>query len=132
MENFGPSYTPFFPGVPAPAGSNEGFACASDPPDGGSPFSGCNVPLQYYEYHTNPERWSDELRLLSKPGGRFHWLGGLYWEKTVDKNSGSTYYNPGLKPQGTLFQYYLAYYGQTASSLPPGIWYSYTTRSDYL
>ena len=34
------------------------------------------MPTQYYEYHTNPERWSDELRLVSKPGGRFHWLGG--------------------------------------------------------
>ena len=33
----------------------------------------------------------------SKPGGRFHWLGGLYWEKTRDKNSGSTYYMPGLQ-----------------------------------
>ena len=41
-----------------------------------APYTGCKVPLQYYEYHTNPERWSDELRLASKPGGRFHWLGG--------------------------------------------------------
>ncbi len=128
MENFS------HPDFGLQPGFVESLACDTGPHYSAptEPFSGCNVPLQYYEYHTNPERWSDELRLLSKPGGRFHWLAGLYWEKTVDKNSGSTYYNPGLKPQGSLFQYYLAYYGQTASSLPPGIWYSYTTRSDYL
>ena len=66
---------------------------------GTGPYSGCNVPLQFYEYHTNPERWSDELRLASKPGGRFHWLAGLYWEKTIDKNSSNTYYMPGLQYQ---------------------------------
>jgi outer membrane receptor protein involved in Fe transport len=132
MENFAPSYTPFFPPFGAPAGSNEGFACASDPAYGGTPFTGCNVPLQYYEYHTNPERWSNELRLASKPGGRFHWLGGLYWEKTLDKNSGSTYYMPGLQTNGAAFLYENSYNGTIGSSLPPGQWYAYTTRSDYL
>lgn len=132
MENFAPSYTPFFPGVLAPAGSQEGFTCASDPAYGGTPFTGCNVPLQYYEYHTNPERWANELRLASKPGGRFHWLGGLYWEKTRDKNSGSTYYMPGLQTNGAAFLYENSYNGTIGSSLPPGEWYAYTTRSDYL
>jgi len=132
MENFAPSYTPFFPPFGAPAGSNEGFACASDPAYGGTPFTGCNVPLQYYEYHTNPERWSNELRLASKPGGRFHWLGGLYWEKTLDKNSGSTYYVPGLQTNGAAFLYENSYNGTIGPSLPPGQWYAYTTRSDYL
>ncbi len=42
----------------------------------GRPYTGCNVPTQSYEYHTNPERWSDELRLASKTGGRLHWLRG--------------------------------------------------------
>jgi iron complex outermembrane receptor protein len=132
MENFAPSYTPFFPGVLAPPGSNEGFTCQSDPAYGGTPFTGCSVPLQYYEYHTNPERWSNELRLASKPGGRFHWLGGLYWEKTRDKNSGSTYYMPGLQTNGAAFLYENSYNGTVGSSLPPGQWYAYTTRSDYL
>ncbi|MFZ0009620.1 MAG: TonB-dependent receptor [Steroidobacteraceae bacterium] len=113
-------------------GTQEGFTCQSDPFYGGTPFTGCKVPLQYYEYHTNPERWSDELRLVSKPGGRFHWLVGTYWEKTRDKNSGSTYFMPGLQTNGAAFQYENAYYGTTGSSLPPGQWYSYTTRSDYL
>jgi iron complex outermembrane recepter protein len=113
-------------------GAQEGFTCLNDPVYGTGPYTGCKVPLQYYEYHTNPERWSDELRLVSKPGGRFHWLVGTYWEKTRDKNSGSTYFMPGLQPSGAAFQYENAYYGTTGSSLPPGQWYSYTTRSDYL
>ena len=113
-------------------GSTESFTCLNDPLFGGMPYTGCNVPVQFYEYHSNPERWSDELRLASKPGGSFHWLTGLYWEKTRDKESGSTFFTPGLQTQGAAFQYENAYYGTTASSLPPGIWYAYRTRSDYL
>ncbi|HET9390644.1 MAG TPA: TonB-dependent receptor [Steroidobacteraceae bacterium] len=114
-------------------GAREGFTCLNDPTYGTSTtFVGCNVPLQFYEYHTNPERWSNEIRLLSKPGGRFHWLGGFYWEKTVDKNSGSTYFMPGLRTDGAAFQYYNNYYETTGSSLPPGELYAYQTRSDYL
>jgi iron complex outermembrane receptor protein len=131
MENFAPSYTPFFP-TGAPAGSQEGFTCLSDPAYGNTAFTGCNSPLQFYEYHTNPERWSNELRLVSKPGGRFHWLTGLYWEKTRDKNSGSTYYMPGLRTDSAAFLYENSYYGTTGSTLPPGVWYAYTERSDYL
>ena len=127
-------------------GSQQGFACLNDPVYGGTvvdngdgtthfsgaPYAGCNVPVQYFEYHTNPERWSNEIRLASKPGGRFHWLGGLYWEKTRDKNSGSTYYMPGMQVNGAAFQNYAnTYYGTTVSSLPPGTWYAYQTRSDY-
>jgi iron complex outermembrane recepter protein len=125
MQNYNPAGANGFPGM------QEGFACTDDPYYG-SGFSGCGVPLQYYEYHTNPERWSNELRLASKAGGRFHWLAGLYWEKTRDKNSGSTYYIPALKTNGPAFQYYEALYGTSASSLPPGVWYAYMTRSDYL
>jgi iron complex outermembrane recepter protein len=121
-------------------GSQEGFACQTDPfysllltkGAASHPYSGCSPPLQYYEYHTNPERWSNELRLSSKNGGRFHWLAGLYWEKTRDKNSGSTYFMPGLKTGGDAFAYENYYYGTTGTSLPPGVWYAYTTRSDYL
>jgi len=78
-------------------GANEGFTCVNDPVYGTGPYTGCKVPIQYYEYHTSPQRWSNELRLASKPGGRFHWLGGLYWERTEDKFSGSTYFMPGLR-----------------------------------
>jgi outer membrane receptor protein involved in Fe transport len=112
-----------------PAGYPEALACDTGPTKTNptQPYTGCNVPIQYYEYHTNPERWSNELRLGSKPGGRLHWLGGLYWEKTRDKNSGSTYYIPGLKYGGEAFQYYAA-----SPFLPPGVWYGGQERSDYL
>jgi iron complex outermembrane recepter protein len=115
-------------------GANEGVTCTNDPVYGTGPYTDCNVPIQTYEYHTNPERWSNEIRLSSKTGGRFHWLGGFYWEKTRDKNSGSTYYMPGLRYDSPAFQYY-NYYNGTApgsTSLPAGQWYGYTTRSDYL
>lgn len=114
-------------------GSQQAFTCLSDPVYGSSgSYQGCNVPVQFYEYHSNPERWSNELRIASKPGGRAHWLAGLYWEKTRDKDSGSTFYLPGLRTDGAAFQYYESLYGTTGSSLPPGIWYAYRTRSDYL
>ena len=116
-------------------GANEGVTCANSPPPlGTGPYTDCAVPIQYYEYHTNPERWSNELRLASKPGGKFHWLVGLYTEKTRDKNSGSTYFMPGLRTDSPAFQYYNAYNGTAPgfTSLPPGIWYGYQTRSDYL
>jgi iron complex outermembrane receptor protein len=126
IENYGG----FF-GVP---GSNEGVTCQNDPVYGTGPYTGCNVPIQYFEYHTNPERWSNELRLASKPRGRFHWLGGLYWEKTQDKNSGSTYYMPGLRTDSPAFQYYNAYNSTPpgSTSLPAGEWYAYQTISNYL
>ncbi len=131
IQNFGGYF-----GVP---GANEGFACQSDPvygPYEGTPaaYTGCKVPLQSLETHSNPQRWSDEVRLQSKEGGRFHWLGGLYWEKTVDRNSGQTYYMPGLNTSGAAFEYYNALNGAApgATSLPPGVIYAYTERSDYL
>jgi outer membrane receptor protein involved in Fe transport len=133
MENFAPSYTPYFPNG-APAGSQQGFTCLHDPAYGGVPFSGCGVPLQYYEYHTNPERWSNELRFNSKSGGRWHWVAGLYWEKTRDKNSGSTYYMPNQNYYGDAWHYQNSVYYTPlgSSSLPPQVWYAYTSRSDYL
>ena len=112
-------------------GAQEGFTCLNDPVYGDGPYTGCAAPTQSYEYHTNPERWSDELRLTSKKGGRLHWLVGAYWEKTRDKNSGSTYYIPGLNYNGAAWNYY-NYSGSPTGSLPAGVWYAYTTRSDYL
>jgi outer membrane receptor protein involved in Fe transport len=114
-------------------GTQEGFTCLTDPYYGaGSPYSGCNPALQYYSYNLNPERYSNELRLSSKPGGHFHWLAGLYWERTTDKNYSNTYYMPGLQPNGQAFQSYLSYYGLTQPSLPAGEWYTYTETSHIL
>jgi outer membrane receptor protein involved in Fe transport len=113
-------------------GTQEGFTCLNDPYYGGGPFTGCNAPTQFYSYIINPQRWSDELRLSSKEGGRFHWLAGLYWEKTVDRDYSNTYYMPGLQYQGAAFQYYLNYYQLSGPSLPAGQWYSYTETSTEL
>ncbi len=113
-------------------GAQEGLTCQNDPVYGTGPYSGCKSPNQSYEYHTNPTRESNELRLQSKPGGRFHWLGGLYWERTTDKQSGSTYYIPNLNYSGKAFQKFLGYYYNQYATLPKGEWYAYTERSDYL
>ena len=115
-------------------GTQEGFTCLNDPYFGDPTlgYQGCKPALQYYSYNISPERWSNELRLASKAGGRFHWLAGLYWERTTDKSYNNTYYMPGLQYQGAAFQSYLSYYGLTQPPLPPGVWYAYTERSDYL
>ena len=107
-------------------GTQEGFTCLNDPYFGGGSFTGCNPATQFYSYNVNPQRWSNELRLSSKPGGRFHWLVGGYWQRTDDRNSSSTYYMPGLQYKGAAFQYYLSSYELTQASLKPGVWYSYT------
>lgn len=112
-------------------GTAEGYTCLDDPYYGTS-YQGCKPPTQYYDYIINPTRTSYEIRLASKPGTRFHWLGGFYWEKTSDKNYSNTYFVPNLVYQGTAFQAALASYYLTQPTLPPGVWYSYTERSDEL
>ncbi len=109
-------------------GTAEGFYCQNDPYYG-TAYKGCNPALQYYTYNINPERWSNELRLSSKPGGRLHWLGGLYWQNTIDSNFNNTYYSPGLVYSGAAFQYYFAPYHITHGTLPPNVWYTYTESS---
>jgi iron complex outermembrane receptor protein len=118
--------------------SQQGFACQTSPgwstaPSGYAvaPFSGCNVPTQWYNYTEKIYRWSNELRLQSKEdGGWLHWLIGTYWERTrIDT---SDYYAiPGLVPSGDAFQSYASYYNITKPPRP-GEWYAYTERNDYL
>jgi len=113
-------------------GTQEGFVCQTDPYYGSTPFSGCNPALQFYSYDIDPQHYSNELRLVSKPGSRVHWIAGLYWERTNDKNYTNTYYMPGLVYSGQAFQYELNYYGITKPTLPPGEWYTYTETSHIL
>jgi iron complex outermembrane recepter protein len=113
-------------------GTQEGYTCLNDPYYGTGPYTGCKPATQYYAYNIDPQRWSNELRLSSKAGGRFHWLAGLYWERTTDTNYNDPYYMPGLQYQGAAFQSALAYYGLTHATLPPGVWYTYTETSHIL
>jgi iron complex outermembrane recepter protein len=113
-------------------GTQEGYTCLNDPYYGTGPYTGCKPALQWYNYNDNPQRWSNELRLSSKSGGRFHWLAGLYWERTTNKNYGETYVMPGLQYQGAAFQSALAYYGLTQQTLPNSVWYAYTETSHVL
>jgi iron complex outermembrane recepter protein len=120
----------------------QSFACLHGPTIWGAnagdatvPFSGCNDPAQYYVYDNNTQRWSDEIRLQSKPGSRLQWLAGFYWEKTKDTYS-LFYAMPGLQPNGDAYQsaiaYYNTYYNDKPASPLPGEWYSYKSRFDYL
>ena len=115
----------------------QSFACLTGPTiqGGTDKFGGCNVPIQYTTYLNETQRWSQELRLQSKPGGRLHWLGGLYWEKTTENYSGF-YAMPGIKPAGEAYQSQIAYYNSlyypaVATPLPQEF-YSYISRFDYL
>lgn len=112
------------------ATSRQAFDCQTDPING-TGFSGCNAPTQYYDYIQHIDRWSNELRLQSKAGGRVHWLVGTYWEKTRDIYS-NYYHMPGLQTSGQQWQSYAAYYGQTGQPPKPDDWYSYQSRADYL
>jgi iron complex outermembrane recepter protein len=114
-------------------GSQEGYTCLHDPvySTPPQPYSGCKPATQAYSYFLNPENWSDELRLESKPGGRLHWLAGVYFEHYWDAYYSNTYYMPGLQYQGDAFQKALSSYYITQATLPPGVWYAYIERSDY-
>ncbi|MGH8319019.1 MAG: TonB-dependent receptor [Steroidobacteraceae bacterium] len=97
-------------------------------------YSGCRAPTMYYTYDQWTRQWSNEMRLQSKPGGRWHWLVGLYWQKT--RQIWDTYYlMPGMQPNGEAYQsalsYYSNYYTGTAAPLPHE-WYSSLNRNDSL
>ena len=112
------------------ATSRQAFDCLTDPING-TGFSGCNAPTLHYDYIQHISRWSNELRLQSKEGGRFHWLAGVYWEKTRDIYS-DYFHMPGMQTGGQQWQAYAAYYGQTGLPPKPDDWYSYISRADYL
>jgi iron complex outermembrane recepter protein len=126
---------------PFTAANIQSFACQTGPtipntyqglPQGA--YSGCQVPTMFYRYNAATQRWSNELRLQSKAGGRFHWLGGLYLEKTEEQYS-SFYEMPNMQQGGEAFQsqisYYNVYANEAATPLPHE-WYSSVNELQYL
>jgi iron complex outermembrane recepter protein len=111
------------------ATTQQAYTCLTDPIHG-SKFSGCGVPIQYYDNIDNTDRWSNELRLQSKEGGWFHWLIGAYWEKTRELYT-DFYAMPNLKLNGQAWQAETYYYGATSPPPKPDDWYSYVARFDY-
>ncbi|HEX5207830.1 MAG TPA: TonB-dependent receptor [Steroidobacteraceae bacterium] len=112
----------------------QSLTCQTGPTiEGGTDsYGGCQAPNMYYTYDQWTQQWSNELRLQSKPGGRLHWLAGLYWQKT--RQIWDTYYLlPGLQPDGEAYQsalsFYSYYYTGTAAPLPHE-WYSSLNRND--
>lgn len=89
------------------------------------------VPTMWYDYRSVSERWSHELRLESKPGGRAHWVAGAYWEKTRQLY-GSFYHFPNINyssPTAVGLLTNPIYGGGTPL---PEEWYSSQNRFDYL
>ena len=101
---------------------------------GTDPYSGCQPPVMYYNYDQWTRSWSNELRLQSKPGSRWRWLAGAYWQKTHQQYD-YFYGMPGMQPSGEAYQsalsFYSYYYTGTAAPLPEE-WYSSITRDDLL
>lgn len=113
------------------AAYQQSFTCLTDPFNGAG-YSGCKVPTLDYDYRNNVNRWSNELRLQSKEGGRFHWLVGTYWEKTRETIN-EYFHMPGLQTSGQAWQAAtVSYYNVGALPPKPDDWYSYTERYDYL
>ncbi|HTV51781.1 MAG TPA: TonB-dependent receptor [Steroidobacteraceae bacterium] len=130
-------YVQYSPIAPFNAADIQSFACLTGPTISGGTdaFSGCKVPYMYTNYSTTTDRWSNELRLQSKAGGRFHWLVGTYWEKTRDIYS-DFYDMPNIQPNGEAYQsqvnLYNSYYTNEHATPLPQEWYSYKSRFDYL
>jgi outer membrane receptor protein involved in Fe transport/tetratricopeptide (TPR) repeat protein len=85
--------------------------CVTDPSSGPGDH-GCKVPYMYGEVGAGIERWSNELRLQSKPRGRAHWTIGAYWEKTRDPYHGFEHL-PNINFNGEPAQSLLADSGAT-------------------
>jgi iron complex outermembrane recepter protein len=109
------------------AGWVQSFACATSTPSGvpgvADSYGGCNVPTMYTNYRDQTDRWSQELRLSSKPGGSTHWTVGAYFEQTRDIFSDLFDY-PGINFQGQQAQYN---YYEGAAPLPQE-WFSYNQQ----
>ena len=100
-------------------------ACASDP-TWGNGYRGCRAPFMYADVAGEVERYSNELRLQSKAGGRTHWTVGAYWEKTLDPYNAFEHL-PNIDFSGAFARYAISTYGNTATPLPEEFYSAYAS-----
>jgi len=111
-------YSPYAPFINA-------LACATDPVNG-SGYSGCKVPTMYGQVDYDFTRWSNEVRLQSKAGGRAHWTVGAYWEKTQLPYSGFQHM-PAINFSSQAAVAYINQYGNVATPLPEEYYSDFAT-----
>jgi outer membrane receptor protein involved in Fe transport/tetratricopeptide (TPR) repeat protein len=76
--------------------------CVTDPSSGPGNH-GCRVPYMYGQVENELSRWSNELRLRSKPQGKVQWIVGAYWEKSRNPYSGFEHL-PSINFNGAVAQ----------------------------
>jgi iron complex outermembrane recepter protein len=108
----------------------QGSACKTSPIDGTGSYGGCNVPYMYGVVSGVIQKWSNEVRLQSKSGGRTHWTLGVYWEKTADPYSGVEVL-PGINFSGAQARNAINAYGNLASPVAH-VYYEEYAVFDYI
>ena len=99
--------------------------CASDPTYGNG-YRGCKAPYMFGDVTGEIERYSNELRLQSKSGGRLHWIVGAYWEKTLDPYDGFEHL-PNIDFSGAFARHFITIYGNHATPLPEEFYSGYAS-----
>jgi outer membrane receptor protein involved in Fe transport len=107
------------------APSRQAFDCLTDPVSSGGtlPFSGCKVPIQYYDYSTKTTAGPMNCACSRRKAAAS--LAGRPVLGKVARLLAEFYHMPGLQTSGAQWQAYAAYYGQTGLPPAPDDWYSY-------
>jgi iron complex outermembrane receptor protein len=105
-------------------------ACMTSPINKTGAYGGCSVPYMYGQVRGVIQKWSNEVRLQSKSGGRAHWTLGVYWEKTADPYSGVEIL-PGINFSGAEARGVINDYGNLASPVPH-VYYEDYAVFDYI
>ena len=106
----------------AAAGFVQPLTCVTDP--GGGPGNhGCQAPYMYGQPFGAIKRFSNELRLQSKPG-RVHWTLGVYSDDLRNPHSAAEHL-PNINFNGAPAQRLLADYDYKATPVPGDYYNSY-------
>ncbi len=100
----------------------QSLTCTTDPSSGPGNH-GCTSPYMFGRVTGTIRRFSNEIRLASKPG-RLHWTTGAYSEKTRNANSGIEHL-PNIDFSGEPAQYTIAAYGNHAMPVAGEFYSSY-------